>query len=150
MTDEERYWAKVDKNGPEAKCIETSEDLGRCWAWTAYTHKDGHGQFRFNGKQGKAHRVAWHLEHGETPEGMLIHHRCENPGCQNVAHMEVMTRSEHQKLHNPKATHCRKCKVEVTEENTYKSDRGMCKKCNNAESYENQKKRKAKKLREAA
>jgi len=149
----ERYWAKVDKTtyhyGWSAECVATGELLGKCWEWTASKQNGGHGQFWFNGKPVKAHRFAWYLEHGEMPaKGLVIHHRCDNAVCQNVAHMEVMTLSEHMKLHNPISTHCRGCEVELTEENTYKGYGGACKKCHNASCAENQKKRKAKKLKE--
>jgi len=159
LTPEERYCEKVNKNGPEAKCIETGEDLGKCWEWTAFKLKSGHGRFWFNGKLVQAHRFAWLQEHGEMPaKGLVIHHRCDNPGCQNVAHMELMTQSEHATLHilinptppTPKSTHCRGCEVELTGENQYAGSGGACKKCHSAECVENKKKRKAKKLGRAA
>jgi len=145
-TTEELYCEKVNKNGPEAKCIETGEDLGRCWEWTAYKLKSGHGRFGFNGKPELAHRVAWHLEHGEMPaEGLHTHHRCCNSGCQNVAHMELMTKSDHHKLHQeisptPKSTNCRVCEVGLTEENVYAGTAGICKKCKKARTVEYKKK----------
>jgi len=155
----ERYWAKVDKTtyhyGWSAECVATGELLGKCWAWTAYKTEWGHGTFKLNGKVVSAHQFAWSLEHGEMPsKGLVIHHRCGNPGCQNVAHMEVMTPSEHTTLHHlidptrrNKSTHCRRCEVELTEENKYASATGSCKKCHKAESAECYQKRKAKKLK---
>src|SRR5690348_8449196 len=36
----DRFWAKVDKNGPVP---EYRPDLGPCWLWTASTRPSGHG-----------------------------------------------------------------------------------------------------------
>ena len=42
MQPEELFWSKVDKDGP---IPEFRPDLGPCWLWTGYVHKDsGYGQ----------------------------------------------------------------------------------------------------------
>jgi hypothetical protein len=40
-TPSERFWAKVDKNGPIPAY---RPDLGPCWLWTASKRADGYGQ----------------------------------------------------------------------------------------------------------
>lgn len=37
------------------------------------------------------HRVAWALAHGEVPEGLEIHHRCETRSCCAIEHLEPTT-----------------------------------------------------------
>lgn len=39
---EERFWSKVDRNGPVP---EHRPDLGPCWLWTAYVDAHGYGVF---------------------------------------------------------------------------------------------------------
>jgi hypothetical protein len=46
-----------------------------------------------------AHRYAWEYEHGRIPEGMVIHHVCENKWCVNVDHLQLISPSRHMALH---------------------------------------------------
>lgn len=57
-----------------------------CWNWKGSRLKSGHGQFKFD--QGtRAHRFAWQLFFGPIPEGKMILHKCNNPGCVNPYHL---------------------------------------------------------------
>lgn len=85
-----RLWAKVDKRGP------VSPGLGRCWVFTGGTDKAGYGQFWFEGRNDRAHRVAWVLTHGPIPEGEGYHgtcvlHRCDRPQCVRPTHLFLGT-----------------------------------------------------------
>jgi hypothetical protein len=81
-TVEERFWSKVDKNGPVVKPA-----LGPCWIWKAAKNSSGYGEFTFNGKQQSVHRIVWQLTHGSIPEGLCILHHCDNPPCVRPDHL---------------------------------------------------------------
>jgi hypothetical protein len=97
------------------------QDGERCRANTWPKHRGGHAEFWINGKHVQVHRLIYLLEVGEIPEGYDVHHRCHKPGCCNAAHLELLTRSEHRRLHamesdgnHPAAmlrarTHCQRC-----------------------------------------
>lgn len=41
-----------------------------------------------------AHRVAWELEHGPIPKGLIIAHICDNPRCARPSHLVATTQEE--------------------------------------------------------
>lgn len=77
---EERFWAKVERSGPQD-----------CWTWTGCL-TNGYGQFWTHGSQRvRAHRFAYELLVGPIPEGLQIDHLCRVPACVNPAHLEPVT-----------------------------------------------------------
>lgn len=100
-TSDDRFWIKVNKNGPVPVA---RPDLGPCWEWTASTYPDtGYGQFSHRGTpEGAsrlAHRAAWIYTHGPIEPDVHIDHLCRNPLCVRVSndagisnHLEPVSR----------------------------------------------------------
>lgn len=47
-----------------------------------------------------AHRIAYEEQVGPIPDGFQVHHLCHTKPCVNVEHMELLTVSEHARLHS--------------------------------------------------
>jgi hypothetical protein len=84
-----------------------------CWRWTAGTNDGGYGRFAVSHDLNvAAHR--WSYEHhiGPIPDGLTIHHRCENRACVNPEHLEPLTlranllASDTPAARNAAKTHC--------------------------------------------
>lgn len=75
---EERFWAKVDKNGPNG-----------CWLWTGA--KTGAGYGAFSTKAALAHRLSYEMLVGPIPAGLVLDHLCRVTACVNPGHLEPVT-----------------------------------------------------------
>lgn len=84
LSDEERFWSKVDKSGT-------------CWLWLGGINQDGYGVFTTKtnnrGKTYVAHRVAYALAHGREPE-QVIDHICRTRACVNPDHLRDVSNAE--------------------------------------------------------
>lgn len=89
----DEFWQHIDQTaGPDA-----------CWPWTASTldSRRGYGQVRRDGRNQRAHRVAYELSVGPIPDGLTLDHTCHDPNtcvapcphtkCCNPAHLEPVT-----------------------------------------------------------
>ena len=75
------FWERVDRSGGD----------DACWPWMRASIR-GYGTLRYNGKQAKAHRVAYELVHGAIGTGpsrgtWFVCHVCDNPICCNPSHL---------------------------------------------------------------
>ena len=128
-TPEERFWSKVDKNGPLPGDDTLAAGKGPCWLWTGSVTKRGYGQCTFGKKVRAAHQVAWELSMGPMPEGLEPDHLCQTRSCVNSDHLEWVThrenllRSNGVTAQNARKTHC-KYGHAFTPENTRTDSKG--------------------------
>lgn len=92
QTLEERFWAKVDKNGPGPDPKWGAE--GRCWKWMAAHSPQGYSRFDGPEGDGNAHRASYILNVGPIPSGHYIDHICHNRGCINPEHLRPVTNKQ--------------------------------------------------------
>lgn len=130
----ERFWSKVDRNGPVHPTLGT-----RCWLWTGAVAGRGYGYIALGvaGKRrnGYGHRLAYELFVADIPAGMEIDHLCREKRCVNPAHLEPVTPAENNRRSNSRSalnarkTHCRAGHA-FDEQNTYRHDaQRMCRQC---------------------
>ncbi len=72
----DRFWGKVKIGSPD-----------ECWPYQGAPSPRGYMQFAVNGRQWRAHRIAWILERGHIPDGHFVCHKCDNPPCCNPNHL---------------------------------------------------------------
>ena len=78
-----RFWSAIDQRGPND-----------CWPWKRGPHvkqKSRYGRINLQGREWRAHRLAFLLAYNTLPFDALICHRCDNPPCCNPAHLFIGT-----------------------------------------------------------
>lgn len=51
----------------------------------------GYTRIRVNGKHERLFRYIYEQKYGKIPKGMLLRHKCDNPSCVNIEHLEIGT-----------------------------------------------------------
>ena len=79
----QRFWTKVNP---------APSDL--CWEWMACVTEKGYGKFNYLGKMARANRLAYIFAKGDIPNGKIVRHTCDNPGCCNPNHLILGTHKD--------------------------------------------------------
>lgn len=68
-----------------------------CHEWQASRLPSGYGRVG-RGKSGYgcelSHRAVWMLHHGPIAAGEVVRHKCDNPRCCNILHLELGTQAD--------------------------------------------------------
>lgn len=82
----------LDRFAKNSKDIVLVEKENGCLECISHSKDDcGYTRIRYNGKHDRLFRVLYQLKFGNIPKGMLIRHKCDNPSCCNVDHLEIGT-----------------------------------------------------------
>ena len=128
---DERFWEKVDKNGPWQEKFDSA-----CWLWTGALLQGEYGYFTvIRGQTVLAHRWTYERVNGLIQKGLTIDHLCFNKACVNPKHLEAVSLSENIKRYAASITAC-KHGHKYTEANTYIGPNGnrRCRECHRQES----------------
>lgn len=91
----ERFWEKVNKNGPVPKHM---PHLGKCWVWTAGSDGRDYGYINTGmARNIRAHAASWILNRGPIPKGLNVMHLCNVPLCANPNHLRLGTHADNMK-----------------------------------------------------
>ena len=102
-TPEQRFWVKVNKNGP-------LWNNTPCWLWLASCGTHGYGQFKTKDRQSMhaAHRWAYQNIIGPIPLGTELDHLCQNRPCVNPLHLEPVSHAENTRRAHRQRTTCQR------------------------------------------
>ena len=73
------------------KFVETKNG---CHEFTGALNTNGYGRINFKNKKIYIHRAVYEHFNGSIPKGMVVRHKCNNPKCGNIDHLELGTHAD--------------------------------------------------------
>lgn len=101
-----KHWERWKRNGdplnvqhvvglPVAKRLaKKSKRVGACIEWQGHRNKNGYGSICINRRTVSTHRAAYEDTHGPIPDELVVRHKCDNPPCIRVDHLELGTHAD--------------------------------------------------------
>ena len=68
--------------------------MSDCIEWTGPKDQDGYGRANIEKKPVRIHRWIWEKHYGTIPKDMVIRHKCNNPSCYNIEHLDIGTHKD--------------------------------------------------------
>ena len=65
-----------------------------CWLWTGSKDRAGYGEFPYQGKNWRAHRLSYVFANGLIADDVLVCHKCDNPPCVRPSHLFLGAHSD--------------------------------------------------------
>lgn len=78
-----------------AKEIILEERGNGCIECVSHSKDDfGYTRIKYKGKPERLFRVIYQMKYGDIPQNQLIRHKCDNPSCCNIEHLEIGTKKD--------------------------------------------------------
>jgi len=80
---------------PAARVLERSQLVKNgCLEFQGSKNEDGYGTVRSGSTTVLAHRAVWDELAGDIPKGLHVRHKCDNPPCVEITHLELGTHKD--------------------------------------------------------
>lgn len=85
----------LGKLSPNGKEIILEEKENGCIECISHCKDDcGYTRIFINGKHQRLFRYLYEQKYGKIPKGLVLRHKCDNPNCCNIKHLEVGTQKD--------------------------------------------------------